>query len=40
MKVETIDEPVFCFFLGGGQYAKAQYVISQFLPFCGENGDQ
>lgn len=38
MKVETIDEPVF--FLGGGQYAKAQYVISQFLPFCEENGDQ
>lgn len=37
MKVETIDEPV-CFF--SGQYAKAQYVISQFLPFCGENGDQ
>lgn len=38
MKVETIDEPVF--FWEGGQYAKAQYVISQFLPFCGENGDQ
>lgn len=40
VKAETTDEPGFFCFLFSRWYAKAQYLVSQFSPFRGENGDQ